>query len=212
MDILTRLTLVALLAPCRAGAAESAQDGSWTLAREANGIMVHTRKVEGSKFLEFKGTASIDATIEDILARHRDVDSMPHWLYNCIDAVLVTRESDDEFVTLTRIRTHWLVSRRDSVVRSTIVRDPVGGDVTIYLAGEPDSVPKQRNHVRVRQLIGTWRLVPQENGYLFTADAGVGAGQKRPPRLSYSACSGPGGSRFANWANGLNGLRASWVD
>ena len=37
-------------------------------------------------------------------------------------------------------------------------------------------------------------------------------GQKRPPRLSYSACSGPGGSRFANWANGLNGLRASWVD
>ena len=41
---------------------------------------------------------------------------------------------------------------------------------------------------------------------------GVGAGQKRPPRLSYSACSGPGGSRFANWANGLNGLRASWVD
>ena len=48
--------------------------------------------------------------------------------------------------------------------------------------------------------------------YLFTADARVGAGQKRPPRLSYSACSGPGGSRFANWANGLNGLRASWVD
>ena len=41
---------------------------------------------------------------------------------------------------------------------------------------------------------------------------GVGAGQKRPPRLSYSACSGPGGSRFANGLNGLNGLRASWVD
>ena len=52
----------------------------------------------------------------------------------------------------------------------------------------------------------------QTEGYLFTADAGVGAGQKRPPRLSYSTCSGPGGSRFANWANGLNGLRASWVD
>ena len=186
MDILTRLTLVALLAPCRAGAAESAQDGSWTLAREANGIMVHTRKVEGSKFLEFKGTASIDATIEDILARHRDVDSMPHWLYNCIDAVLVTRESDDEFVTLTRIRTHWLVSRRDSVVRSTIVRDPVGGDVTIYLAGEPDSVPKQRNHVRVRQLIGTWRLVPQENGSVM---------------VEYQAHVEPGGSMPAWLAN-----------
>ena len=186
MDILTRLTLVALLAPCRAGAAESAQDGSWTLAREANGIMVHTRKVEGSKFLEFKGTASINATIEDILARHRDVDSMPHWLYNCIDAVLVTRESDDEFVTLTRIRTHWLVSRRDSVVRSTIVRDPVGGDVTIYLAGEPDSVPKQRNHVRVRQLIGTWRLVPQENGSVM---------------VEYQAHVEPGGSMPAWLAN-----------
>ena len=55
----------------------------------------------------------------------------------------------------------------------------------------------------------------EPDSYLFTADAGVGAGQKRPPRLSYSACSGPGGSRFANWANwanGLNGLRASWVD
>ena len=52
---------------------------------------------------------------------------------------------------------------------------------------------------------------PLDLMYLFTADAGVGAGQKRPPRLSYSACSGPGGSRFANWANwanGLNGLRA----
>ena len=54
--------------------------------------------------------------------------------------------------------------------------------------------------------------IDENASYLFTADAGVGAGQKRPPRLSYSACSGPGGSRFANWANGLNGLRASWVD
>ena len=55
-------------------------------------------------------------------------------------------------------------------------------------------------------------VVGKDLWYLFTADARVGAGQKRPPRLSYSACSGPGGSRFANWANGLNGLRASWVD
>ena len=57
-------------------------------------------------------------------------------------------------------------------------------------------------------------ILQEAREYLFTADAGVGvgAGQKRPPRLSYSACSGPGGSRFANWANGLNGLRASWVD
>ena len=59
---------------------------------------------------------------------------------------------------------------------------------------------------------GTRRMMARAGRYLFTADAGVGAGQKRPPRLSYSACSGPGGSRFANWANGLNGLRASWVD
>ena len=58
--------------------------------------------------------------------------------------------------------------------------------------------------------IEQWEL--EAKRYLFTADAGVGAGQKRPPRLSYSTCSGPGGSRFANWANGLNGLRASWVD
>ena len=57
-----------------------------------------------------------------------------------------------------------------------------------------------------------WLAEDHEQVYLFTADAGVGAGQKRPPRLSYSTCSGPGGSRFANWANGLNGLRASWVD
>ena len=61
----------------------------------------------------------------------------------------------------------------------------------------------------IASLLGLGIEIPE---YLFTADAGVGAGQKRPPRLSYSACSGPGGSRFANWANGLNGLRASWVD
>ena len=59
---------------------------------------------------------------------------------------------------------------------------------------------------------GSVRQLTEGHLYLFTADAGVGAGQKRPPRLSYSTCSGPGGSRFANWANGLNGLRASWVD
>ena len=65
----------------------------------------------------------------------------------------------------------------------------------------------------VRHRTGLFELVVRLfQLYLFTADAGVGAEQKRPPRLSYSACSGPGGSRFANWANGLNGLRASWVD
>ena len=41
-----------------------------------------------------------------------------------------------------------------------------------------------------------------------TLTQGVGAGQKRPPELSYVTCSGPGGSRrFAKWANGLNGFR-----
>lgn len=66
----------------------------------------------------------IHASVEAILAQHSDIDSLPQWFYNCIDAKLVTRESDDEYVTLIRIRAPWLVSRRDSVVRLKMFATP----------------------------------------------------------------------------------------
>ena len=113
----------------------------------------------------------------------------------------------NEFV-LAEIETQLYSRYQIDVHEDRFVRGVYHSDILRFQRGIHSGLRDQEPQIYAQKLLAFL----EEKTYLFTADAGVGAGQKRPPRLSYSACSGPGGSRFANWANGLNGLRASWVD
>lgn len=150
-----KLLCVALLAPL-AAAADAAP---WALVRDRDGIAVHTRPVEGSGILEFKGTGLVAASVDSVRAVLRNVDDFEHWFPNTSESRLLAREDDVQF-QYTVIDAPWPVSDRDNVFRSETEHDPATGIVRVAVTAAPDRVPEQPDRVRVRHARGQWLLEP----------------------------------------------------
>lgn len=145
-----------------AGAGEIA----WRLARERDGIVVHTRPVEGSGIREFRGSALVAAPPDAIRALLRDADRFRDWFPNTSDSRLLSRQGEIAY-QYSVLDAPWPVSDRDNVLRSETSIDPATGRVRIRIAAAPDEYPEQPGRVRVRRARGEWLLEP------------VGAGQTR---------------------------------
>ncbi len=61
----------------------------WTLVKEKDGITVHTRPVEGSDFLEFKGETVVEGRVDTLVAILYDTPSAPQWLHQCDFAMTI---------------------------------------------------------------------------------------------------------------------------
>lgn len=146
---------VALVAPAAAGAGES----PWTLVRNRNGVVVHTRPVAGSGIREFRGSAVIPASVETIVAILRDADRFKTWFPNTSESHLVDREGDVSH-QYSVLDAPWPVSDRDNVFRAETRRDPATGTVSIAVRADPDRLPERPERVRVRHARGEWRLEP----------------------------------------------------
>lgn len=142
-----------------AAPARSAPESPWSLVRERDGIVVHTRPVEGSGIQEFRGVALVSASVEAIRAVLRDVDRFEEWFPDTSEARLLAREGDVAYQYLVR-DAPWPVSDRDTVFRSETRLDPSTGRVSIRLTVAPDRHPLQPERVRVRRAEGLWLLEP----------------------------------------------------
>ncbi|MEN8146623.1 MAG: START domain-containing protein [Campylobacterota bacterium] len=55
----------------------------WSLVKEKNGVTVHTREVNGSDFLEFRGETVVEASVGTLVAILYDTSNAPAWLHEC---------------------------------------------------------------------------------------------------------------------------------
>jgi hypothetical protein len=55
----------------------------WTLVKEKKGITVYTREVEGSDFLEFRGEAVVEGSVDAVVAILYDTPNAPAWIHDC---------------------------------------------------------------------------------------------------------------------------------
>lgn len=130
----------------------------WTLAKESEGITIHTRPVDGSGIDEFRGVAELAVPVEPLLALLRDSDRFHEWFPATPESKLLER--NDEFsVQYSVMDAPWPVSDRDNVLRSVLTRSE-NGTVEIRVVADPDFHPEQAGKVRVRKAQGLWRLEP----------------------------------------------------
>jgi hypothetical protein len=136
-----------------------ADESPWRLARERDGIVVYTRPVEGSGIREFKGSAIVSASTEQIRALLRDADHFKDWFPNTSESRLLARDGDVAY-QYSVLDAPWPVSDRDNVFRSETEIDPTTGEVAIRVTAAPDYHPEQPERVRVRRALGLWLLEP----------------------------------------------------
>lgn len=155
MRAMHSIALVALLGSVHV----SAQAESWVVGKEEEGIKVSLSEVAGSKYKAYRGETVIKASVAKLRAMQEDVAGACTWIHECKAQKLLKHQGDQTW-TYTQFNTPWPVTPRDSVLHITTV-DGSDGSVTRNLAGAANYVPEEKGFVRVAQIEGFWKMVPQ---------------------------------------------------
>jgi hypothetical protein len=108
------LCLAASLAPARAGA----QDPGWTNIAREDGIAVSMREEPGRDFPTFRGVGVVDGSIFDVLAVLSDIERHHTWMDRCVEARLLRKASETEYIVYSRTDAPWPIADRDAVFHS----------------------------------------------------------------------------------------------
>ena len=161
-----------------------AKEYPWELKKNEDGIQASVREVEGSSILEYKGTVTVDAGIEEALRLFEDDARTTEWFYECMEFRSLKEETPALAPNVpARLRQEqdaparsgvklfysvihmpWPVSDRDVVYRRTRTKDPETGVVLYENAALPQAYPEQKGEVRMPHLKGSWRFTPLAGG------------------------------------------------
>ncbi len=157
----------------------------WELRKEEDGIVVHTRDVQGQSFAEYRGRCVLECELTEALAVLHDVAAFNDWMPDTENARLLQRSNCDQVYAL-ETPAPWPVSRRDGVYRYHFERDTTLAFVRIAISALPEELPEQKGCQRVVAANGFWLLRPLEAGGL---------------QVTYQLLVNPGGSLPAWLAN-----------
>ena len=148
-------------------------DSEWKLEKDKNGIKVYTRHVEGYVIKEFKAIATIEASIEVVLAEVMDAEHLEEWMANISSARTIENKKNGDIIMYYQLALPWPMQDRDAISENHIIR---GADSTIVKTIlKPDYLPEEPDLIRMRSANGGWVLKPLANNrchvtYQFVAN------------------------------------------
>ena len=131
----------------------------WKHVITEEGIRVTSREVPGRGFPTFRGRGVVKANLYQLLAVLRDVKRHPHWMAACVDARLLKKTSEYEYILYTRTDVPWPISDRDAVLhsKSTVNREKMVVNVHFW-AVRSKRKPPVKGVVRMTRLNGHYRF------------------------------------------------------
>ena len=121
---------------------------NWTLKSRNNGVLVHARKLEGSKYHVVRLEVEVAATPEDMVIAFGYGDGCVSWLSVCIDSKVIEKVSNDNVLIYSAMKMPWPLKNRDYVYRSTTKRAKESGIITLTQVSESGKYPP-KNYIRM---------------------------------------------------------------
>ena len=149
------------------------QGKEWELKKEAKGISVYTRDVDGSNIKEFKATAKIASSQKTVLDILFDIPSYPKWIED-VKYAEILHVSDKERNLYYQLSLPWPVKDRDTAMSMKISHQE-GKAVLLELTGKNNLIDEKNDFVRMNSVIGQWLISPIDDNncevtYQFIAD------------------------------------------
>jgi len=160
-----------------------AQNDTWKLQVDKNGVQVFTRKVEGFPVKEFKGITIIDVQPSEILSVLVEISRYTEWVHKCKSSLLLEKSNLNEYVVHIEIKVPFPATDRDLVQRMTVKTNP-DGSINLDIVAVPEYLSEQKGVVRMPKSDGGWTLIPDGKG---------------STQVTMQFLSDPGGS-IPNWA------------
>lgn len=136
----------------------------WELKKVEDGIRVHVRKVEGSAILEYKGTVTVKAGVEEAVRLFEDDARTPEWFYECLESRTLRTETPSSEIIYFAIHMPWPVKDRDAVFRRVRTNDLATGAVRYETSALPQDYPEQKGKIRMPIMKGRWSFTPLAGG------------------------------------------------
>lgn len=142
-----------------------AQEASWELKKDSQGIQVFTRAVVGSPYKEVKSVSSISGvSLASLVAVIEDAEACPRWADKCAESYVVDRISPTESLVYTHNDMPFPVKDRDVVAKVVWSQDSETGQVTMASEAVAGGVDEVRGRLRLRQANATWQFTPLVDG------------------------------------------------
>ncbi|MEN0005839.1 MAG: START domain-containing protein [Bacteroidota bacterium] len=130
----------------------------WELKKDKKGIKVYTKDVAYSKFKAFHGEATIDATLEAVVALFNDLGSYPKWQYNCSSARFLEDDGQLNSTVYIATKSPWPVKDRDGVYQFESFYTKDKGELYIGVRALTDYMNENSEHVRIKKSEGYWTM------------------------------------------------------
>ena len=150
---------------------------AWDLSKDADGVKVYTRSVEGSPLKEFKAEVFIqDATLDQMESIMKDASNYPEWFADCSMAKILKRISESEWYSYYVTDVPWPFKDRDMATLFQMDKQPQS--IVMKLEGQPEFIDEVDGYVRIPQIEGDWTFDKEPSGIMVTyqvhADPGGG--------------------------------------
>lgn len=140
-----------------------AQEETWQLAKDKDGIQVFTRKSSSSDFKDSKATIELNATLNEVLDILTDVKSHKSWMSRVEISDVLEQSSDTDFIAYYQVKAPWPVLNRDVVSHYTLKR-VAKNKVKFIVDGKPDYFPEKEGIVRIKNTASVWEIYENESG------------------------------------------------
>ena len=151
--------------------------GAWKLEKEREGIQVYTRSVPGSTFREFKVTATVEVSANNLVAVLKDVGSFQELFDRTTDARLLKTSGETRHIHYAYTDGPWPVADRDGIYEYRYRYEAADRSVVVDIQCLPEFLPAEPGVVRIEHCRGEWRFRSlaaerTEITYQFFADPG----------------------------------------
>lgn len=140
----------------------TAQAEDWQVVKDEDGIQISLASVAGSKYKAYRGETVINASIAKLRGLQEDVAAACKWIHEC-KLQKVLKQEGGKVWTYSQFNTPWPVTPRDSVILVT-TEEGADGSLTRRLVEQPTFIPEEKGFVRVSEVEGFWKFVPQGPG------------------------------------------------
>jgi len=137
---------------------------TWVLRKDAEGIVVYTRRIPGTEFSQFRAVTRLKTTLFSVLALWADPSTYTTWMFNCKEGAILKTEGNLDLYAYIVTAVPWPLQRRDDILFAHTTQDEATGKITIELTARPDFIPHRRDIVRILRAAGKVELTPLENG------------------------------------------------
>lgn len=162
----------------------SAPTGEWVSVRNDDKREIHTwaKQEDGKRIRSFKIDAVVDSSIEAIGRLHTDMENMPRWYWETLEARMLKQVSKTEYYYYMKFNAPLGLPDRDGAFHAVI--EPYNakrGYMLLRVKAVPDYVPAKPGVVRVLSQDFWVKLTPQgKNRTRFESEGYVDPGGMAP--------------------------------